>query len=131
MNFKTLFEPKTMAVVGISLTNDSHPANVIYYKNYLRYPVKTFGVNPRGGVHKDERVFARIGDIPEHIDLAVIAVRAEYVLGVIEECIAAGVGGAVVGILGRLAGLGSGHRTQCYVEAGPRGDEKFCRSCTR
>ncbi len=96
MNFKCLFEPKTMAVVGISLTNDSHPGNVIYYKNYLRYPVKTFGVNPRGGMHKDERVFARIGDIPEHIDLAVIAVRAEYVLGVLEECIAAKVGGAVV-----------------------------------
>ncbi len=85
-----------MAVVGISLTNDSHPANVIYYKNYLRYPVKTYGVNPRGGVHKEERIFARIGDIPEKIDLAVIAVRAEHVTGVIEECIAAGVGGAVV-----------------------------------
>ena len=96
MNFKALFEPKTMAVVGISLTNDSHPANVIYYKNYLRYPVKTFGVNPRGGMHKEERIFARISDIPERIDLAVIAVRAEYVPGVMEECIKARVGSAIV-----------------------------------
>jgi acyl-CoA synthetase (NDP forming) len=96
LNFKALFEPQTMAVVGISLTNDSHPANVIYYKNYLRYPVKTYGVNPRGGVHKDERIFARIGDIPEKIDLAVIAVRAEVVPGVLEECIKAGVGGAII-----------------------------------
>ncbi len=96
MNFKALFEPKTMAVVGISLTNDSHPANIIYYKNYLRYPVKAFGVNPRGGMHKEERIFARISDIPEKIDLAVIAVRAEYVPGVMEECIKAGVGSAIV-----------------------------------
>ena len=85
-----------MAVVGISLTNDSHPANVIYYKNFLRYPVKTFGVNPRGGVHKEERIFARIADIPEKIDLAVIAIRAESVPGVMQECIEAGVGGAIV-----------------------------------
>lgn len=106
MNFKALFEPKTMAVVGISLTNDSHPGNVIYYKNYLRYPVKTYGVNPRGGIHKEERIFARVGDIPEKIDLAVIAVRAELVLGVLEECIGAGVGGAVV-ISGGFAETGN------------------------
>jgi acyl-CoA synthetase (NDP forming) len=96
LDFRALFEPKTMAVVGISLTNDSHPGNVIYYKNYLRYPVKTYGVNPRGGVHKEERIFPRIGDIPERIDLAVIAVRAEFVPEVVQECIAAKVGGAVV-----------------------------------
>jgi acyl-CoA synthetase (NDP forming) len=96
LNFEALFKPKTMAVVGISLTNDAHPANVIYYKNYLRYPVKTFGVNPRGGIHKEERIFARIADIPEKIDLAVIATRAEHVPGVLEECIEAGVRGAVV-----------------------------------
>lgn len=96
MEFRALFEPKTMAVVGLSLTNDAHPANVIYYKNYLRYPVKTYGVNPRGGMHKDERIFARIGDIPEHIDLAVIVVRADTVPAVMEECIKAGVGGAIV-----------------------------------
>jgi acyl-CoA synthetase (NDP forming) len=106
LNFKALFEPQTMAVVGISLTNDAHPGNVIYYKNYLRYPVKTFGVNPRGGVHKEERIFARVGDIPEKIDLAVIAVRAELVPGVVSECIEAGVGGAVV-ISGGFAETGN------------------------
>lgn len=96
MDFKALFEPKTMAVVGLSLTHDSHPANVIFHKNYLRYPVKTYGVNPRGGMHRETRVFPRIADIPERIDLAVIAVRAELVPAVMEECIAAKVGGAVV-----------------------------------
>ncbi len=96
MNFKALFEPRTMAVVGVSLTNDAHPANVIFYKNYLRYPVMTYGVNPRGGVHKETRIFPRIGDIPEKIDLAVIATRADNVPAVMEECVAAGVGGAVV-----------------------------------
>lgn len=96
MDFKALFEPQTMAVVGLSLTNDSHPANVIFHKNYLRYPVKTYGVNPRGGMHQESRVFPSITEIPERIDLAVIAVRAELVPAVVEECVRAGVGGAVV-----------------------------------
>lgn len=96
MNLRSLFEPTTMAVIGVSMTNDSHPANVIFHKNYLRYPVKTYGVNPRGGVHKEARIFSRIGDIPEKVDLAVIATRADIVPQVMKECIEANVGAAVV-----------------------------------
>ncbi|MFC1884684.1 CoA-binding protein [Thermodesulfobacteriota bacterium] len=96
VNFQTLFEPKTMAVIGVSLNNDRHPANVIYYKNHLRYPVKVFSVNPRGGVLQGDTVFARISEIPERVDLALIAVRSEHVSGVLAECIQNGVGGAAV-----------------------------------
>jgi len=39
MNLKPLFEPKTMAVIGISATNDRHPANVIFAKNNNRKKV--------------------------------------------------------------------------------------------
>jgi hypothetical protein len=45
MDLKYLFEPKTMAVIGISgisATNDRHPANVIFAKNNHRYPVSVF-----------------------------------------------------------------------------------------
>ena len=96
MNLQALFEPRTMAVIGISLTNNRHPANVIYHKNHLRYPVKVVPVNPRGGELQGERVFSHISEIPEKVDLAVIAVRAEYVPGILSDCIHAGVGGAVV-----------------------------------
>jgi acetyltransferase len=36
LDFRKLFEAKTMAVIGVSLTNDRHPANVIYNKNHLQ-----------------------------------------------------------------------------------------------
>ena len=49
MDLKPLFEPKTMAVIGISSSNDRHPANVIFAKNHLRYPVEVYAVNPKGG----------------------------------------------------------------------------------
>lgn len=96
MNFQKMFKPKSLAIIGVSMTNDRHPANVIYNKCHLRYPLKVFPVNPKGGLWQGERVFAQISEIPQAVDLAVIAVRAELVPDVLADCIKAGVGGAVV-----------------------------------
>ena len=96
MNLRKLFRPKTVAVIGVSLNNDRHPANVVFNKNQLRYPVKVFPVNPRGGILQGETVYKNISEIPEKVDLAVIAVRAEQVPDVVSECIEAQVGGAAV-----------------------------------
>jgi acetyltransferase len=96
VDFNPLFHPKTIAVIGVSLTNDRHPANVIYDKILLRYPAKVYPVNPRGGQFRRDRVYADIADIPTHVDLAVVAARAEFVPDIIGRCITNGVGGAVI-----------------------------------
>ncbi|OGR21859.1 MAG: CoA-binding protein [Desulfobacula sp. RIFOXYA12_FULL_46_16] len=96
MELKYLFKPSTMAVIGVSTSQDNHPANVIYTKNNLRYPVKTFPVNPKGGMLHREKLYRSIADIEENIDMAVIAVRAEFVPKVMEDCIQKGVKGAVI-----------------------------------
>jgi len=96
MDFQRMFEPKSMAVIGVSLKNNRHPANVIYNKNNLRYPVKVFPVNPNGGVLQGEKIFPSISEIPEKVDLAIIAVRAEHCPDILADCIRAGAGGAVV-----------------------------------
>lgn len=96
MNFDPLFNPRTIAVAGVSLTNDRHPANVIYNKLHLRYPVRVFPINPRGGTLQREKVYKRLGDVPDRIDLVVIAARAEYVPAILQDCIANGVGGATI-----------------------------------
>jgi len=91
-----LFRPKTLAVIGVSLTNEKHPANVIYNKNNLRLQAKVFPVNDHGGTYQGEKIFTSILEIPEKIDLAVIATRAEVVPKMMTDCIQAGVAGAVV-----------------------------------
>jgi acetyltransferase len=96
LDLSLLFKPETVAVIGVSLTHDRHPANVIYYKNYLRHQAKVFSVNDRGGMLHGERVYSNISDIPQKIDLAVIATRAEGVPQTMQDCIRAGVGGAVI-----------------------------------
>jgi len=85
-----------MAVAGVSLSNDRHPANVIYNKIHLRYPVKVFPVNPRGGIFKRDHVYRGMEEIPGPVDLAVIAVRADFVPETLAQCIRKGVGGAVI-----------------------------------
>jgi acyl-CoA synthetase (NDP forming) len=106
VNLKSLFHPKTLAVIGVSLSNEKHPANVIYNKNNLRSQAKAFAVNDRGGIYQGEKVYASVFDLPEKVDLAVIATRAEVVPKIIDDCIHAGVGGAVV-ISGGFAEMGN------------------------
>ena len=96
MDLKPLFEPRTMAVFGVSSSNYRHPANEIFNKNLLRYPVCVYGVNPRGGTINSQPIHRSISEVPEPIDLAVIAVRADLVPEVMSECIKAKVRSAVV-----------------------------------
>jgi acetate---CoA ligase (ADP-forming) len=96
MNLDTIFKAKTMAVIGVSSSNDSHPANVIYNKNHFRYPLTVYPVNPKGGTIKRETLYRDVSEIPDKIDIAVIAARADFVPGIMESCIKSNVGGAVV-----------------------------------
>lgn len=96
MNFTPLFKPTTIAVAGVSLSNDRHPANVIYNKIHLRYPVKVYPVNPRGGSFQRDRVYRSMDEIPGPVDLAVIAVRADLVPETLAQCIRRRAGAAVI-----------------------------------
>ncbi len=96
MSLESLFKPKTMAVIGVSLLNDLHPANVIFNKNNNRYPIQAYPINPKGGLLHDEIVYSRVSETPEKVDFAVIATRAELVPDIVTECIEAGVGSAAV-----------------------------------
>jgi acetyltransferase len=105
MDFHSLFQPEAIAVIGVSLSNDRHPANVIYHKNNLHYPVQVYPVNPRGGTLQGEKVFKHVSEIPGKVDLAVIAVRSENGPDALADCIESGVGGAAV-ISGGFAEVG-------------------------
>lgn len=124
MDFTPLFHPRTIAVIGVSLTNDRHPANVIYNKIHLRYPVKVYPVNPRGGILNRDRVYTDIAEVPSPIDLAVVAARAEFVPNILHQCIEHGVGSAVI-ISGGFAEIGRDDLQECLVSAAREADFPF------
>jgi acyl-CoA synthetase (NDP forming) len=96
VKFTAFFRPKTLAVIGVSLTNDRHPANVVYNKNNLRYQAEVFAVNERGGTFQGQPVYKHISEVPGKVNLAVIATRAELVPTIVADCIQADVDGAVI-----------------------------------
>jgi acetyltransferase len=124
MNLKPLFSPETIAVIGVSRTNDRHPANVIYSKLNLRYPVKVYPVNPKGGQIQRETIYADVTDIPDKIDLAVIAARAEFVPAILARCIKAEVGGATI-ISGGFSEVGRTDLQQQLVDIAREADFPF------
>ncbi len=88
---KRLFEPRTIAVIGAS-----HDPSKIGYKivqNIVSngYVGKIFPVNPKGGEILGLRVFPSISEIPDEIDVALIAVPAKAVFQTVQECAARGV----------------------------------------
>jgi acyl-CoA synthetase (NDP forming) len=96
VRIKNLLEPKAIAVFGVSRSNPFHPANVIYTKNRLRYSAKSFAVNPNGGDLYGDIIYRNIEQIPVPIDLAVFAMRADFVPKALRESIDAGITAAVV-----------------------------------
>jgi acyl-CoA synthetase (NDP forming) len=106
MDISSVFEPKRMAVVGVSFTNPFHPANVVFNNNNYSYQVEVFAVNPKGGELERKPVYRTAADIPGGIDMAVAAVKAHFVPQVARECAAAGARSLVV-ISGGFAETGT------------------------
>jgi acetyltransferase len=104
-----LFSPRCVAVIGASERPGSVGRTLLW--NLLRSPFggTVYPVNPRRhsvlGVH----CFASVAEVPEPVDLAVIATPAPGVPDVVAACVAAGVRAAIV--------ISAGFR-----EVGPEGE---------
>jgi acyl-CoA synthetase (NDP forming) len=124
MDLTCLFRPSSMAVIGVSTSHHSHPANVIYNKNHLRYPVLTFAVNPKGGQLNREPLYRSVADIGTDVDLAVIAVRSRFVPDVMAQCIEKGIKGAVI-ISGGFAESGNADLQKQVADMAAEADFPF------
>ena len=100
-----VFSPRTVAVIGVSTTNMFHPANIIYNKNFYGYDCEVFAVNPKGGEIDKRPVYRSLAEVPEKVEMAVVAVKARLVPDVARDCADAGVETMVV-ISGGFAEMG-------------------------
>jgi acetyltransferase len=89
-----LFGARSVAVIGASATPGK--AGNALMGSLATFPGPVYAINQRGEAVEGRRGFARIGDIPETVDLALFAVPVAAVLGALAECAEAGVGAAVI-----------------------------------
>jgi acetyl coenzyme A synthetase (ADP forming)-like protein len=85
----SLFSPASIALIGAS----SNPNKIGYaiFRNLLSFEGTTYPINPNANELFGRRVYASIADLPERVDMAVIAVPAGLVPAVMEEVGRAGV----------------------------------------
>jgi len=90
----TLPAPGGIAVVGAS----SDPAKIGYaiLRNLLHFRGRVFPVNPKYGRVLGVPAYPSVRDIPGEVEMAVIAVPAPFVAGIVEECGERGIGLAVI-----------------------------------
>lgn len=92
----TLFNPRSIAVFGASESADSVGAKV--HANLVAggFDGAIVPINPKYDTLRGERCFARIADVPETVDLAVIATPAATIPAILQDLGAADVGVAIV-----------------------------------
>ncbi len=112
-SIERLLRPRSVAVVGASLSPGTVGANLVQHLADGRFAGDSYAVNsslPEGETIGGLPSFRSVLDIAGDVDLVVVAVPAEAVLDVVDECAAKHVRGLVV--------VSSG-----FAEAGPDGRE--------
>ncbi|MEA5392600.1 bifunctional acetate--CoA ligase family protein/GNAT family N-acetyltransferase [Cyanobium gracile UHCC 0139] len=91
-----LFAPRSVAVIGASDRPGSVGRGVLW--NLISHPFggTVYPVNPKRASVLGIRAYATVAEVPEPVDLAVIATPAATVPALIEACAAAGVKGVIV-----------------------------------
>ncbi len=95
MNLDVFFSAESIAVIGAS-REEGKIGNVVL-KNFLHgYSGKVYPVNPKAEEIFGKKCYASVRDIPDTIELAVIAIPAQFVPKVLDECGKKGVRHAVI-----------------------------------
>ncbi|MBV8484405.1 MAG: CoA-binding protein, partial [Verrucomicrobia bacterium] len=90
----TMLNPRTVALIGA--TEAEHSVGRTIMENLLSFDGHFYPINPKRATVLGVKAFAKIADVPEAVDLAIIANPAVTVPNIVSECAAAGVKGATI-----------------------------------
>jgi acetyltransferase len=91
-----IFSPKTVAVIGATERVGSVGRTILWNLVSNPFGGTVFPVNPKRHSVLGIKAYSSIAHVPEPVDLAVIATPAATVPAVIQECVEAGVKGAII-----------------------------------
>ncbi|TRO45827.1 hypothetical protein E2P42_00005, partial [Candidatus Bathyarchaeota archaeon] len=96
LNLDKIFNPKSIAVVGASDVEGSVGYAIVKNLTQQGYKGKVYFVNIRKPEILGVKTYLTVMEIPEAVDLAMIATPAKTVPDVVEECGQAGIKGAII-----------------------------------
>ncbi|OCR00873.1 acetyl CoA synthetase subunit alpha [Oscillatoriales cyanobacterium USR001] len=91
-----IFSPKTVAVIGATEKEGSVGRTIL--SNLIASPFggTVFPVNPKRPNVLGIKAYSSIAAVPDPVDLAIVVTPAKTVPGIVSECVAAGVKGAII-----------------------------------
>ena len=115
---ESLVQPRSVVVIGASDDPQKVGGRPIHYMNAHGYAGHVFPVNPHRKVIQGMPAYARLQDLPQVPDVAILAVSSSDVQAMVDDCAAFGVPAVIV--------LSSG-----FGETGPAGADLQTRMVTR
>jgi acyl-CoA synthetase (NDP forming)/RimJ/RimL family protein N-acetyltransferase len=116
-----LLHPRSIAVIGASRRHDSIGSQLLVRLLEAGFTGSIHPVNPNVKKLRRRTAYPSVAAIPEPVDLAVVAVPAEAVLGVVDECAEAGVKALLVVSAGFAEEGPEGARLQAELVRRARG----------
>jgi acetyltransferase len=89
-----MLNPRTVALIGATEAQNS--VGRMITKNLLSFDGHFYPINPKRAMVLGVKAFSTIADVPEAVDLVIIATPALTVPDIVSECAAAGVKGAAI-----------------------------------
>lgn len=93
---RPLLSPRAIAVVGASDAPGNLGGVAVSFLRRFGFPGGIYPVNPNARSVTGLACYASVADLPEPVDLAVVAVGAERVCAVVRDCAAAGIRHGIV-----------------------------------
>lgn len=95
-NLDSIFRPRSIAIVGTSRKEGTIGRQILHNLVTYGFNGPVYPVNPNAEYVNSIKCYPSVSAIPDQVDLAVIVIPKEFVLGVIDECSEKGVKGVVV-----------------------------------
>ena len=88
---RSFLEPRSVAVIGASRRRGTIGGEILHNLLAAKFNGAVYAVNDKAPVVQLQPAYRSVCDIPGGVELAVVAVSAQQVVGVARECAAAGV----------------------------------------
>ena len=95
-SIEKFFNPRSVAIIGASRRQDTIGQTLVRNLVMGDFTGRVYAVNPSAGAVSGLPAYTSVGEIPDHVDVAIVAVPADAVQDVVLDCAAKGVHGLVV-----------------------------------
>ena len=111
-NIKKLFSPRSVAIIGASRSTKKVGGIILNNLLKAKFSGKIYAINPNTTSVQKHTTYDSVAELPEIVDVAVIAIPSAYVQEAVEECAQKGVKNIIIISAGFMESGGDGPKRE-------------------